>query len=351
MIDLRKLIEEKIETKYYLSDEHLFIVGAHINNEEKEKKLVRCIKKLREFNIPIVLSTHNYIRSEIVELVDYFINDEKNELLMFDRFMEFNINSLRWVDGGNYIINSYVNFHHDFAAITIIKNSIILAKKLGKTKIHYFDYDCIIDVKQYFETFLHDIEFYDVVFGFLFSMNIDIAEKIFVNDVTTLENHFKRNDWRFEDFLINGIKKYSNKYLPSRYIDNKKLINTEAAWLRAGINRNGAYFQTYLCVDSEDNLYFSLISSTKNCNTPTSSLIYSNVGIAKNDFLLEIKYNSFNLFHNLKVGHYDLIFLGKYIKDTRVIVNYMGVKIFDELLNKNLDEYRKMNFIIFNKKN
>ena len=36
---------------------------------------------------------------------------------------------------------NYFDFHHDFAAITLIKNGIIFAKGLGKKKIHYFDYD------------------------------------------------------------------------------------------------------------------------------------------------------------------------------------------------------------------
>ena len=345
--ELQNLINQKVDIKYNLSDEHVFILGAHINTLEKEKLLVKCIKKLREFNIPIILSTHYKIKTEIVELADYFINDDKNELLTFDRFNEFNIDSLRWVQSRNYVVNSYVSFHHDFSAITIIKNGVLLAKELGKKKIHYFDYDCIIDTNQYYQTFLTESQIHDVVFGFLFSMNIDIAENIFIKDITTLEDHFSRSDWRFEDFLINGIKKYSNNYKASDYIDINKSLNTQAAWNRAGINRNGAFFQIYSCVDNEDYLYLSLISSTKGTHTPTSGLIYQNTK-SNQDYLLEIKYTNFNKFHNLGLGVYDLVKIGKYNQNDRIKINYMGINVYDELLSKDIEEYRKMNFIRFN---
>jgi len=348
MEKIELLINQKVETKYNFSNEHIFIIGAHIDNLEKEKLLVRCIKKLREFNIEILLVTHCEIRKEIVDLVDYFISDDKNELLTFDRYKEFNIDNVRWLRANNYIINSYVDFHHDFAAITLIKNAIIFANDLGKTKIHYFDYDCIIDTKQYSQTFLADIEYYDVVFGFLFSLKMDIAQKIFVDDVTTLENHFSQPNWRFEDFLINGIKDNTTKYKASDYIDNDNSINTEAAWLRAGINRNGAYFQLYLCVDEKsDDLYISLFSNSSNCTTPTSGLIYSNVGVLDEEILLELKYEDFNIFHKLLPERYDLIKIGKYVKNKKVKINYMGIKVFEQELNKNIDEYRKTNFIKF----
>ena len=346
--ELSYLINQEVDVKYNYNDEHIFIIGAYIDNIEKEKTLVKCIKKLKEFNIPIILVTHCSIREEIVKLVDYFLSDDKNELLMFERFGEFNIDSLRWVTSGNYTINSYVSFHHDFAALTLIKNSVIFCKNLGKKKLHYFDYDCLIDTKQYSQTFLTDIEYYDIVFGFLFSIKIDLAEKIFINNVTTLENHFSQLNWRFEDFLINGIKKYTNNYKMSNYIDNDKTFNSQAAWLRAGINRNGSFFGIYICVDDKDDLYISLFSSRQNTETPTSGLIYSNIGVGKNDTLLEIKYINFNKFHNLKLGNYDLIKLGKYIKNERVIINYMGVKVLDELLNMEISDYKKRNFIKFN---
>jgi len=343
--ELEYLINKRIEIKYNLDDGHIFIVGAFTPTIEKEILLVKCIKKLKEFNIPILLVSHLPISIEITKLVDYYIFDSKNELLTLNRYPEFNLNNLRWIQTDKYFIKNYVKFHHDYAALTLIKNGVILSKTLGKKKIHYFDYDCIIDTYQYSQTFLIDIDNYDVVFGFLFSMKIELAEEIFVNNVTTLENHFSQINWRFEDFLINNIKKYTNSYKVSDYIDNDKTINTEAAWLRAGINRNGEYFELYLCVNS-DNLYLCLFSTSNNCTTPTSGLIYNNTTTSKN-ILLEIKYHNFNKFINLIPGNYDLINLGKYIINEKVEIKHMGIKVFDEVLNIESIDYEKISSVEF----
>lgn len=344
--ELKYLIEKNIDIKYELNNDHIFILGAHANTLEKEIILVRCIKKLKEFNVPIILSTHYQIRPEIQNLVDYFICDNKNELLYFNRFSEFNINSLRWTETDNYIVNNYHNFHHDFAALTIIKNGVILSKELGKSKIHYIDYDSIIDSFQFHQTFMRDINYYDVVYGFLFSINIDVAEKIFVDEIKTLDEHFKRPDWRFEDFFSNGIKKYSKNPKESDYLNNDKSFNIIAAWSRAGINRYGAFFDVYLCVNNDD-LYIHLYSKTSDCNTPTSASVFKNLGIAEKDYLIEIKYKNFNKFHSLILNSFDLINIGKYIQNEKVEIKYMGHLVFEEQLNLDLEKFRKMNNLIF----
>lgn len=332
---------------YNYSDEHIFIVGAHINNNDvKKSKLIRCIESLRQFNIPILLSTHHEIPDDIKEIVDYHINDNKNEILEFERFAEFRLDNIRWVETELYYINNSYTFQHDFAALTIIKNAVIFAKELGKSKIHYIDYDCVIDAKQFSQTFMIDIENYDVSIAFVFSMKMWLAEKIFIDNVTTLENHFNLPDWRFEDFLMNRIKEYTNSYKISEYIDNNKLINTEAAWSRAGIDRNGAYFDIYTCVDSYRNLYISLVSNVKTISTPTSGSIFNNRN-TKDEYLIEIKYETFSEFHYLSFGEYDLVKVGKYNKGSKVIIKYVGVNVFEETLTSDFLPYLKRNNLTF----
>ena len=75
MIDteLKYLIDQEVKVKYNVTDEHIFIVTAWTDTLEKQKMLVRCIKKLKEFNIQILLSVNYPVIEEIQKLVDYYI--------------------------------------------------------------------------------------------------------------------------------------------------------------------------------------------------------------------------------------------------------------------------------------
>jgi hypothetical protein len=60
-----------------------------------------------------------------------------------------------------------------------------------------------------------------------------------------------------------------------------------ACWRKSG----------HLCVNNDD-LYVHLYSKKSNCSTPTSASIFKNIGVAEKDYLIEIKFNEFNKFHN-----------------------------------------------------
>ena len=175
MKDILEFINDKVEVKYKVNGEHIFIVNAWIDNVEKERILVQCIKKLKEFNITILLVTagdHPYglgkcleIRDEIKKMVDYVLVNKENEVLPFEKIKELNINSLRYIQTDNLIIHSYVDFHHDYAVLSNLKEAILFCYDLGKKKIHYLEYDNIIDTFQFYQTFINDIDYYDCEIG------------------------------------------------------------------------------------------------------------------------------------------------------------------------------------------
>jgi len=345
--ELQKLIEQRVDIRYNIPEGHIFIVNAWIDSIDKEKILIKCIKRLKEFNIPVLLitssnrpdSSNSYIREEISQMVDYFIVDD-NEILTSDRFGEFKLDSLRWTKTSHYLIENQIEFHHDFAVLKNLKNAIIFSNNLGKKYIHYIEYDNIIDTFQFSQTFLEQLNYHDVVLFknlahwighiyYLFSMNMDLAMK-FIQEITTIENHFRCEDWRMEDYIINRIKKYTNNIGFADYLDNEKSLNLNAVWNRAGINRNGIYTQIYL-VSNGENLYLHLISDSKQIK----------------NILLEIRYLNYNKFFWLKPDSYELLDLGKYLIDEKIVVNYLGIKIFEEKLNMDVNKFSNKNKITF----
>ena len=340
--ELKNLINKSVNIKYNLSDEHIFVVNAWIDTLEKEKILVRCIKKLKEFNIPILLITSSdttnrksLIIDEIKQLVDYFLIDAENELLPLNRFNEFKIDSIRWTENGTYSLHNYYEFHHDYAVIHNMKIAFDYCNQLGKKFIHYVEYDNEIDTFQYYQTFVKELlNDYDVVYYeydkdstrknycavYLMSLRIEIALKL-IENVTTIEDHFSNSDWRLEYYIFNRIKKYTSNYKVSDYIDNNKTLNLNAVWNRPGINRNGIYAQFYL-VANDDDLYLHILGSNQ-----------------EQEFLIDIRYLSYNKFFTIRKNACELIKIGKYAKDEIVNIYYKGNKIFEDKLSRELVDF------------
>jgi len=341
--ELNFLIDQKVDIKYHLNDEHIFIVNAWIDNPDKEKILVKCIKKLKEFNIPILLVTagdrpYNLgvcleIRQEIRELCDYFLFNEKNELLPFEKIKELNINSLRYIQMNDITVHSYVDFHHDYAVLSNLKKAIIFSEKLGKKKIHYLEYDNIIDADQYYQTFLIEINNFDCVLYeyergsinnnyaafFIFSMKIELALN-FITEIKSLNEHFMSDDWRAEYFLLNRIKRYTNSIKLTNYIDNDKKLNICYLWNRETLK--GLLF--YIVVDNMKNLFIMLKSDNK--------------------VLIEMKYDNYNKFNY--INGYQLFNIGKYNIGKVVELKYMGISFFTKTLKDSFEVYKEKNYLL-----
>lgn len=331
--ELKILIEQDVDVKYHLDADHIFIIGAYTDIIEKEIILVKCIKKLKEFNVPILLCTHLDVREEIKNMVDYYIFDEKNELLYFEDIKRLNINSLRYVETSSYTVNSYVDFHHDYAVLTNIRNAFKFCLENGKSKIHYLEYDNIINTKQYYDTFINEINRYDTVIyeydrdstnngycaAFIFSIRDVIASKI-LEDITTIEDHFRKSDWRLEYYLINSIRKYTNRIKVTDYIDTDNTINICYVWNRQILKG----FFCFVVVNSDD-LYISF------CNNSNSN------------YFIEVKYNNYNKFYN--INGYKLIKIGKYNIGEIIKLKYLGTTIFEKILSESLEKYSEKNYV------
>jgi hypothetical protein len=107
-------------------------------------------------------------------------------------------------------------------------------------------------------------------------------------------------------------------------------LNIYAAWTRNGILKNGARLQTYLCVDNYNQLHIHLISGFS--EKP-----------ADKDYLVEINYGNYVKFHNLKKGEFYLDRIGTYAKGQRVKVYYQGINVYDELLDMEVNEFKRLN--------
>lgn len=334
-------------------NEDIFIIDCWIDTEGKENDLISLIKRLREFDIPILLTGHYPVKPEIQKMVDYYLYDKDNPLLLRDEFRQYDVDSGRWTQLEDCKVENFVEFHHDYAIWTTMKNAFNFAKYLGKKYVHFLEYDNLIDTYQYRQSFLeqsrsHDAILYEYnpnsIFGleeycatFIFSMKTDTAINM-VNRIKDKTDYFmdKPGGWQLERVFLKSLKEVTSNIGISKYIANDNELNTQAVWNRDGVFRNGEPFQIYLAVDEFGKLYLHLISG-----------FYERS--AKKDILVEISYGNYKNFITLKIGEYSVTEIGEYRKGDRVKVYHQGIEVFNEFLKDDYNKFKEGNKIMFNK--
>ncbi|CAB4159118.1 Glycosyltransferase Aah/TibC [uncultured Caudovirales phage] len=331
--------------------DHIFVVDAWPDTEEKENDLLECIKRLKSFpGIQILLVTHYAIKPEIQKLVDYYVFDKNNPILLNSEFNDHAVSSGRWIIHGNHRMDSEMPYHHDYAIWTSLQHAFNFCKYLGKTVIHFMEYDNLIDTFQFKQAFIDPMSYRDAVLyeyldksslqmdpycaTYIFSIKTDIAIAT-VNQINSKIDYFtnKPHGWQLERVFFKCLRNVTSNYEISKYIANDNELNTQAVWNRDGIVRDDARFQSYLGVGEDDNLYLVLLSGFHEVR-------------ANKDYLLEIKYNGKSQFKNLKIDETSFINLGQYKKGLTFELRYLGKTVLSEFLGEDLNAYRKMSQVI-----
>lgn len=344
--------EPNVDVDDYTED--IFIIDAWIDTEEKENDLLRLIKKLKNFNIPILLCGHYPIKPQIQNMVDYYIFDKNNPLLFEKEFFKYDVNSGFWATTQNWRSESKYPFHHDYAIWETMRNGFNFANYLGKKRIHFFEYDNDPDIEQYKQGFLEESKHFDAVLyeyslgsitdkslgeycaTYIFSINTETALKT-INKIKSKHEYFynRPEGWQLERVFLSCLKSVTNNIFISKYIDNGGQLNTQAVWNRDGITRNDGIFRIFVVVDLNGNVYCEFMSGFHDKK-------------ADKDYLVEINYMDNNLFHEIKLDSYSAVKLGKYKKGNRVKVYHKGVEILNEFLFLDFNEFYNQNKIIFN---
>lgn len=324
----------------------IFVVDTWPNTPEKEADLIECIKRLREFKgIPILLVSHFAIKPEIQKLVDYYLFDKDNPLLLNSEFESHQVGSGRWSAMPTYRVDNEMAYHHDYAIWTSMTHAFNFCKYLGKKTIHFMEYDNLLDTFQYRQAFLeksseHDAVVYEYHSGssldshfdpymatFIFSIRTDVAVEMMTKVKSKFEYFANRpRGWQLERLFLKYLRECTNDIYLTEYIANSAELNTQAVWNRDGILRDDAMFQIYPAVSDSGDLYVHLISGFH--EKP-----------AKSDYLLEIRYEGLVKFVNLEIGKMDLIPLGAYKKGTTLRINYLGKTVFTEFFSDPANEY------------
>lgn len=343
--------EKKNNEKY---NDDIFVIDSWPDNESKESDLIKLIHKLKTFNIPILLVGHYPIKPEIQKMVDYYLFDKNNPILLEKDFDAYDVGSGFWSSADNWYSEVKYEYHHDYAIWETMRNAFNFVKYLGYSRIHFLEYDNLIDVVQYRQAFLEESIYFDAVLyeyskgsisdkdlseycaTFIFSIKTDVAVQL-IDQIKSKKEYFinKPKGWQLERVFLSELKKITNNIFASKYIPNDNELNTQAVWNRDGMLRNGAIFRIFVVVDKYQNLYCQFMSGFHDIP-------------ANNDYLVEINYDNFKGFHNIEKGKYSIVNVGKYKKGKKIKVYYEGVEVLNEFLYMDFKNFYRLNTLKFN---
>jgi len=191
----------------------LILIGAYCPDSEREIILNNCVDSLQKLrkDFDLLVCAHTHVPKYISEKVDYVFFDKENDLI-FD--WEY-INQPWFSPLDGVMINSTFisNFSTYFSCYRIFISGLGIAKIYGYEKIHYLEYDSLInDYSDFYEnsTLLNE---YDCVLikkqSKDYEENLDSAQGFFISA------RMDRIDGRFQTFdkesLINLMYEFGSK--------------------------------------------------------------------------------------------------------------------------------------------
>ena len=202
----------------------LVVILSHADTEDKIEILIESINSIKKQNYDILISSHINIPDYINDMVDYFIYDKENELIMYDEYTSKPNVVFVWMKALGYEQHYPIKFNHAYAVLELIKNASFFAESKGYENVHFINYDYVINDENVLlanNTLLieNDIISYDWNnYGAVNSEHISsgffsVKNNKFLNlirNIKTKDDYCNYGSPIFEDFLYDYVTKYSD---------------------------------------------------------------------------------------------------------------------------------------------
>lgn len=119
-------------------NKNIVLIQSHCNNDEKKNVLLENIKKLRNYDLDILLFSHITLPEEIISEVDYFIYSSDNPIMWEER------RHLFWESHNNIKYQTIVP-DYGWTVFNQIIKSYDFISKMNYEFVYIFCYDLIVD--------------------------------------------------------------------------------------------------------------------------------------------------------------------------------------------------------------
>lgn len=215
--------------------DEISIVLAHCDTEEKKELLIENLITLKKQNQKILLSSHILVDNDILELVDYFVCDKKNEMIGHDEYDG---------KGATFQYYYYPGYHHElyypnhaFAVLRLMLQAVILSYGNGYKISHLIHYDSVLYDAKVLRSHYDELQNYDIVHYFFnqyyyrmdgnfFSIRNEVFLDLF-SHIKTKSDFIEYELAIFEEFLksICNSKDYKIKVMNIESLFYKNIID------------------------------------------------------------------------------------------------------------------------------
>lgn len=123
-------------------EDSIVCIHAHLSDEERINVCLEFVRKIKSFGYEVIVTSHTQATKEFQEEVDYFVYDKDNIVLSDVEYLGW----MTWY-APNYDITSkeFCSYNTVLAVYRLMHIGTAYAKLLGKSKIHLFDYDGLLE--------------------------------------------------------------------------------------------------------------------------------------------------------------------------------------------------------------
>ena len=258
--------------------DEISIVLAHCDTEEKKELLIENLITLKKQNQKIILSSHILVDNDIIELVDYFVCDKKNEMISHTEY-DGKGETYAYIDVPGYH-HKYFYDNHAFAVLRLMLQAVILSNANGYKISHLIHYDSVLYDPKVLRNHYEDLQNYDIVHYFFdehkqrmdgnfFSVKNEVFLDLF-NHIKTKLDFVKYELAIFENFLKNicNSKDYKIKIMKIESLFYKNIID-KIKMLDLSLKKyysDDVFTDTFIIpsVDKSNNKYISILTNDKN---------------------------------------------------------------------------------------
>ena len=123
-------------------EDSIVCIHAHLSDEERIRVCLEFVRKIKSFGYDVIVTSHTQATKEFQEEVDYFVYDKDNIVLSDVQYLGW----MTWY-APNYDLTSkeFCSYNTVLAVFRLMYIGTMYAKLLGKSKIHLFDYDGLLE--------------------------------------------------------------------------------------------------------------------------------------------------------------------------------------------------------------
>lgn len=225
----------------------IIIVDAYIKHQSLENLFCEQLEWFKSINIPVLVNSNTILSERILNMVDYYFYDKKNVLFNESDFDQIDKSFYRFSDGSISVRIQNLNFQrHALSVIVNLLNSLYLAKSLGFTHFHRFEYDSVggpimADIVKNMNALCKDKK------GFVYMTNqYKVDDASFKNGINPYYFYFEI------DYFLRNVTKISDKLSYFEYLEKINLGRSYLSYERfiaENIVRNDLSFRSNLIIN------------------------------------------------------------------------------------------------------